>query len=289
MWFNDLIVLCNLKIIGFSDLPGKIGYNVPGKGYKFQPGGEGMKFIDARQALQSIIEQNPELNDLEISISSRVLSREEAIGHTERKDFPLLRGKEVLLQAEVGDALGQAFTADPIAYYGLIPDLLDMPDDRPGSHALLVSSLNALLKKLGKISHTIHCTDQEPEDCAQYISQYILEKHGLCKIGIIGYQPAILEHCARLFKPERVNITDLSADVVGTVRYGVLVMDGITDTGKLVDFADVLLITGTVLANGTYLDVLGEVGEKKPFYFFGTTCAALAHLNQMNRLCPFSK
>ena len=65
-------------------------------------------------------------------------------------------------------------------------------------------------------------------------------------------------------------------------------MDGLSHTKTLVDFADVLLVTGTILANGTYLDVLGEVGDK-PYYFFGTTCAALAHLNNMDRLCPFSK
>lgn len=248
-----------------------------------------MEFINARQALESIIKQNRELNELEISISSRALTSREAIGDTERKDFPLLRGKEVLLQAEAEGALGQAFTADPIAYQGPVQALLDMADDRPGTHALLVSSLNAIYKKLGRISHTVHCTGHEPEKCAQYISQYIFEKHGLCKVGIIGFQPAILEHCARLFEPERVSITDLSADVVGTVRYGVMVMDGLTDTKKLVDFADVLLITGTILANGTYAEVLGEVGKKKPFYFFGTTCAALAHLNQMDRLCPYSK
>lgn len=153
---------------------------------------------------------------------------------------------------------------------------------------MLVSSLNALLRKLGKIEHTIHCTNHEPEECAKHISQYILEKHGLCNIGIIGYQPAILANCVKLFGKAKVKITDLSADVVGTERHGVIVMDGLIDTRTLVDFADVLLVTGTILANGTSYDVLKNVGDK-PYYFFGTTCAALAYLNNKNRLCPFSK
>ncbi len=247
-----------------------------------------MQFTGAREAFESLLKKNAELNDLEITISSRALKSEEAIGHPDRDDFPLLRGKEVLLQAEIQGALGQAFTADPIAYHGSIKNLLTIPEDRPGTHALLVASLNALLNKLGQVEHTIHCVNHEPEKCAEQISQYILEKHGPCNIGIIGYQPAILEHCVQVFGPTRVNITDLSADVVGTVRYGVKVMDGISDTKTLVDFADVLLVTGTILANGTYLDVLKEVGDK-PYYFFGTTCAALAQLNNMNRLCPFSR
>ncbi len=245
-------------------------------------------FIHPREALASILNQNETLKDVEINISSRALKSDEAIGHPERDDFPLLRGKEVLLQAEVQGGLGQAFTADPIAYKGPISDLLKISDDRPGSHALMVASLNALYNKLGLIGHTVHCIDHEPEACAEHISQYILEKHGLCNIGIIGYQPAILEHCAQVFGSDRVSITDLDADVVGTVRYGVKVMDGLSDTKALVEFADVLLVTGTILANGTYRDVLGEVGDK-PCYFFGTTCAALAHLNKMNRLCPFSR
>lgn len=247
-----------------------------------------MPFINARVALESLLQENAELNNLEIIINSRALKSEEAIGHPQRNDFPLLRGKEVLLQAEIQDALGQAFTADPIAYQGSIKNLLTIPDDRPGTDALLVSSLNALLKKLDQVEHTVHCINHEPEACAEYISQYMLEKHGICNIGIIGYQPAILDHCTQVFGSSRLSITDLNADVVGTVRYGVKVLDGLNDTKKLVDFADVLLVTGTILANGTYLDVLGEVGDK-PYYFFGTTCAGIAHLNHMKRLCPFSR
>lgn len=248
-----------------------------------------MQFIDSRKGLETLVKQNKELNTLEVKITSRALKSEEAIGHPERDDFPLLRGKEVLLQAEVQGSLGQAFTADPIAFHGSIKDLLKISDNRPGTHALLVASLNALLSNLGQIEHTVHCIDHEPEECAEKISQYILGKHGLCNIGIIGYQPAIIEHCTQVFGPSKVNITDLNADVIGKVRYGVKVMDGLTDTRKLVDFADVLLITGSILANGTYQEVLDEVGIKKPYYFFGTTCAAVAHINKMNRLCPCSK
>jgi len=251
-------------------------------------GEDRMQFINARDALAAILEQNPALNALEITINSRTLKSEEAIGHPQRDDFPLLRGKEVLLQAEIQGALGQAFVSDPIPYHGSLQNLLDLPDDSPGIHALLVASLNALFSKLGQIEHTIHCIDQDPEKCGEYISQLMLAKHGLCNVGIIGYQPAIVEYCTRVFGPSRVGITDLSSDVVGSIRYGVKVMDGLSDTKVLVDFADVLLITGSILANGTYPDVLAEIGDK-PYYFFGTTCAGTAYLNNMNRLCPFSR
>ena len=50
-----------------------------------------------------------ELND-EVVVSSPLSSRE-AIGELDRDDFPLLRGKEVLMQAAYRGAAGQAFTS----------------------------------------------------------------------------------------------------------------------------------------------------------------------------------
>ncbi|MBC3887008.1 hypothetical protein GH810_01590 [Acetobacterium paludosum] len=247
-----------------------------------------MQFKDAREVLKSLLNQNKELNNLDITISSRALKNEEAIGHPDRKDFPLLTGKEVLLQAEVDGSLGQAFTSDPIAYQGNIPGILDLPAERLGNYALLVATLNAVSRKLGLADHTIHCIDNEPETCAGKISQNVLEKHGLCKIGIIGYQPAILENCARLFGADNIKISDLNRKNVGSLRYGVKVLDGLTDTKEVVEFADVLLITGSILANGTDRSVLDEL-ENKQFYLFGTTCAALANFNHFKRLCPLSR
>lgn len=247
-----------------------------------------MKFIDAHEALKALLIKNEKLNLLEININSRALKNEEAIGNPNRKDFPLLRGKEVLLQAEVDGSLGQAFTSDPIVYSGSINNLLDLSDERPGNYALMVAALNALYSKLGIVKQTIHCINNEPEECAKKISQYILEKHGICNIGIIGYQPAILENCALIFEAHRINISDLNSNNIGEVRYGVTVMDGMSDTKKLIDFADVLLITGSILSNGTYKNILNEI-DNRPYYFFGTTCAALSNINNIDRLCPLSR
>lgn len=246
-----------------------------------------MQFIDARRALNSLLENNQQIGDLQITVTSRALKNEEAIGRPERGDFPLLRGKEVLLQAEIEGCKGQAFTSDPIAYRGDIKQIAALPEDRPGNYALMVAALNALARKLGLVEHTIHCRDQEPEQCAPQIAAAIREQYGLCRIGIVGYQPAIIEHCVREFGAERVGVTDLNRDNVGSVRYGVEIWDGLRDTGRLIDFADVLLVTGSILANGTAEDVLA--GVEKPLYFYGTTCAALAHFNQFNRLCPLSQ
>lgn len=118
--------------------------------------------------------------------------------------------------------------------------------------------------------------------------QFLREKYGPCRVGIIGYQPALLEACSKEFGPDHVFITDLNPDNIGQTRYGVEVWDGATDTDRLINSAEVLLITGTVLANGTYQPILNSVGNK-PYYFYGTTCAAVASINQIPRLCFKSK
>ncbi len=247
-----------------------------------------MAFQDAWQILAALLQEHGESESLAVAVSSRSLTKEEAIGNPDRKDFPLLQGKEVLVQAEIDGWAGQAFTGDPLPYEGLVKDVLNLDPDRPGHQALLVATLNALACKMGKTDRTIHCLNNEPEECAALVCSYLREKHGSCRVGIIGYQPALLDACSSEFGPEQVFITDLNPDNIGQTRYGVVVWDGARDTNKLIDSADVLLITGTILANGTYLPILNSIGNK-PYYFYGTTCAAVASINQIPRLCFKSK
>lgn len=243
-----------------------------------------MFFQDARQILTALLQEHGKSELLSVAVSSRSLTPEEAIGNPDRKDFPLLRGKEVLIQAEIDGWAGQAFTGDPLPYEGPVKDVLELDPDRPGHQALLIATLNALARKMGKTDRTIHCVNNEPEECAALVCSYLQEKYGLCRVGIIGYQPALLEACSRAFGPDRVFITDLNPANIGQTKYGVVVWDGATDTDKLIGSADVLLITGTILANGTYLPILNSIGDK-PYYFYGTTCAAIASINQIPRLC----
>lgn len=247
-----------------------------------------MTFIDVWEALDKILNEK-QFTELQVTVTSRGLKPEEAIGHPERMDFPLLRGKEVLVQAEIDGYIGQAFTGDPVTFQGSIRQLLETLDrKRPGHRALAVAVLNALARKDDQVDHTIHCINNEPEECAGKVSRQLRETHGLCSVGIIGYQPALLQHCAEEFGAERVHLTDLNSELIGTVRYGVEIWDGMKETDRLIECSDVLLVTGTILANGTYPDILAGIGEKD-FYFFGTTCAALAAINNIKRVCPISR
>ncbi|MCW4043287.1 MAG: hypothetical protein NWE90_06145, partial [Candidatus Bathyarchaeota archaeon] len=45
-----------------------------------------------------------------VVIRARILESQEAIGNPERTDFPLLTGKERIMQADFKSSYGQAFT-----------------------------------------------------------------------------------------------------------------------------------------------------------------------------------
>ena len=61
-----------------------------------------------------------------VQVKARALSTEEAIGNPEANDFPLQKGKERLMQANIGGALGQAFTDRFGDYEGTLEAILKL-------------------------------------------------------------------------------------------------------------------------------------------------------------------
>lgn len=108
-----------------------------------------------KEALRDAIARH-HLDACSISLKSRGLTPEEAIGRTARTDYPILNGREVMLQARFGEALGQAFTSAPVDFEGSLADVLalDTAQD-PQAGGMLVSTLNAVLRAVGEIGNTI--------------------------------------------------------------------------------------------------------------------------------------
>jgi hypothetical protein len=67
-----------------------------------------------------------QLNDETITITSKSLTPEEAIGITKRKDFPILTGSEVMIQAKFRNSSGQAFTDSPTCFQGSLKEISQM-------------------------------------------------------------------------------------------------------------------------------------------------------------------
>lgn len=216
-----------------------------------------------------------------IEITSNALTPEEAIGITKRKDFPIITGSEVMIQAECKGAYGQAFTDSPAVFKGTLAEICDMDFEHdPQDAGLFIASLNAVMKYLSKADNTVHCKTEGPEKCAVDMLSYIKEKFGHPKIALVGYQPSILENLAKEFE---LRVLDLNPKNVGNVRYGVKVENGISDFDDVVNqWAELVLCTGSTICNGT---IVNFIGLDKPVLFFGTTLSGAAPILGLNRVC----
>ena len=217
------------------------------------------------------------LLDQPVRVRARALSTEEAIGNPEGDDFPLQKGKEKLMQAEFLDSVGQAFTDRYGDFDGVLENVLQMNLGNNFQRAVFVATLNAVLHHMKQIEKTVHCHDRGPSECAAELVRYLKSTHGLVKVAQIGFQPRMVESLAANFP---LRVLDLDPDNIGTQKFQVTV-EGPENTEDAIDWADLLLVTGTTLVNGT----IGEFLGRKPMLFYGTTVAGAAHLMKWDRFC----
>ena len=75
----------------------------------------------AKDKFQIIVADN-NLGDEEVLITVGTLSQKQAIGTPNRKDYALLEGKEVMIEARFKESFGQAFTDQPSGFGGHLKD-----------------------------------------------------------------------------------------------------------------------------------------------------------------------
>ena len=223
----------------------------------------------------------------EVSVLARPLTPEEAIGTPGRRDFPIIIGKERILEAKFLDAKGHAFTDAAREFVGTLAEVLELELSSNQNRAIYVATLNAVLGHLGRVTATVHCKDEDPEECGAEIARYVLDRHGKATVGLIGLNPAIAENLVKVFGADRVLISDLCRDNIGKERFGVLVLDGTDRTMDLVQRSDVVLMTGTTLQNATFDDIWSAIqAHGKTGIVYGVTAAGVCYLTGIERLCP---
>lgn len=222
-----------------------------------------------------------DLFDERIEVRGRILKPDEAIGTPQRQDFPLLKGKEKLMEATFKGAGGQAFTDMPENFAGTLREIISRPLETNYDRAVLVSSINAVCSYLGLSQNNIHCKNEEPEECAAELAAAIEEEFGSPRIAFVGYQPAMIQALAASFT---LRVVDLDEDNIGSVKYGVTIEDGRKDTAELLDWCDLVLATGSSVVNGTITAFLAEK-TGKPVIFYGTTVAGTAALMGLRKFC----
>lgn len=225
--------------------------------------------------------QQQNLLEERINIRARPLDTKEAIGNPDVHDFPLQKGKEKLMQAEFGNALGQAFTDRYGNFEGSLEEILQMGLKNNYRRAIFVAALNATLRHSNLIDQTVHCRDQEPTQCAEQLAQFIETFFNMPKIVQIGYQPRMIESLSHRFPLRAI---DLDPDNIGTLKYKVTIQAP-EATDAAIHWADLLLVTGTTLVNGT----IGQFLNQKPVIFYGTTIAGVAYLMGWKQFCVHGK
>lgn len=227
---------------------------------------------------QIIVDQ--ELSEQKVNITCRTLTPEEALGNPGRDDFPLQRGKEKLMQAEIGPYAGQAFTDRPGNLSGTVQEILSLPPVNNYNRAAIVATLNALLRKRDQVDNTVHCKDDDPRLCSEDLVVFLQKKYGSPRVVLIGLQPAMAETLSANFT---MRIMDLDPENKGKIFNGVTVETGSYSVAELADWADLFLVTGSTIVNGS-IDQFIEL--KKPVLYFGTTIAGPAELLGLERICP---
>lgn len=222
-----------------------------------------------------------------VTVSAKPLTTEEAIGNPVRRDYPLIAGRERILEARFMGARGHAFTDSPQNFEGILSEVLDLSEDTNQNRAIYLATLNAVLRHLGLVRGTVHCRDEEPETCARHIARHIKQTWGDCRVGLIGLNPAIADALSRTFGSQNVRITDRDRKNIGGQKYGITIRDGYTETEDLIKTSDLVLATGTTLGNGTF-DVIWALIRKyhKPYLFYGVTVAGISALMGVERICP---
>lgn len=231
-----------------------------------------------RQRFLEMIDRNNWGSEM-IRVTATPLTPEEAIGNPEDKDYPLLKGKERIMEAEFRGALGHAFTDMYGDFSGTLVKVANMALKNNFRRAIFVSSLNAVMRYLKTVDRTVHCKDQAPPRCAQELVSHIRRHFGHPKIAMVGFQPRMVEVLSREFD---IRVTDMDPDNIGRTKFGIVIGDP-QETPENVSWSDLCVVTGTTVTNGTLTDFLIE----KTTIFYGVTIAGAAILLNLNRFCPY--
>jgi len=210
-----------------------------------------------------------------ITIRCQALSVENAIGKPDRDDYPIIKGREVMVEAEFKGSKGQAFTDEFSNADFTLKALLELDLDSNLNRACFVSGLNAVMRHLGLCDKTIHCKDQEPRICAGKLNEMIPSK---TRVVLIGYQPGFL---AAISPFHKTRVIDLDMENIGRTISGVTI-EGPGNTLEAIKDSDLVLATGSSLINGTIPEFLNL---DKPVIFFGVTISGASKILNLRTYC----
>jgi uncharacterized protein (DUF4213/DUF364 family) len=231
-------------------------------------------YAELRDALRQAIQQH-HFADQPVRIWCKVLSAKEAIGTPEHDDYPLIKGKEVMVEAVFDGIRGHAFTDEFEHATYLVEDLVNLDLNSNKRRASFIAGLNAIFRCLGLCEKTIHCKDTEPQECARHLLERIAPG---TKVLLVGFQPRFLDVLA-INGPLRV--VDRNPENIGKVIHDVTV-EPPQMTNDAITWCDLIFASGSTVVNGTLPQFLNR---GKPVIFYGVTIAATAMILNIPRYC----
>lgn len=231
-------------------------------------------YKELRNALAREVERH-HLSGQSIRIRCKALSAVEAIGNPEHDDYPIIKGREVMVEATFQGSRGQAFADEYENADYDVDDLLTMALTSNTQRASFIAGLNAIFRHLGLCDKTVHCKDAEPLECATHLPTVIGPGK---KVLLIGHQPRFLEVLAA---HSQVRAVDMDADNIGS-RFSGVIIEPPEVTEEAISWCDLIFATGSTLVNGTLTHFL-DTG--KPVLFFGVTLSAAARILNLESYC----
>lgn len=214
-----------------------------------------------------------------IEVIATPLTPEEAIGNPEDRDYPILKGKERIMEARFRGAVGHAFTDMYGNFTGPLIDVTQMALENNFRRAVFMATLNAVMRYLKKADATAHCKDEAPRRCSRELVSTIHTHFGHPRVAMVGFQPRMIQALSKAFD---IRVSDLDPDNIGKQKFGQII-EGPERTRENISWSDLCVVTGTTLTNGTFPDFLNE----KPTIFYGVTISGVASLLNLWRFCPY--
>jgi hypothetical protein len=228
-----------------------------------------------RNALADLASKHNLLNKA-VAINCSALSAEAAIGTPEHQDYPIITGKEKMIEARFADSRGQAFTDSYQNAEYSVKDLLELPLENNYQRAHFIAALNAIYKHFGLADGTVHCKGEELTLCPRHLRKTFPNER---KIWLAGLQPRFLEVLSENYE---VRCTDMDAENIGKEKCGITISGPEAGEENLA-WADAVFVTGSTVANGSIVNFLNV---KPRVVFFGISIAAAAVILNLERYCP---
>ena len=230
--------------------------------------------------LKKVLEEkiiSHDLADQSIDITCKALSARQAIGTPDHNDYPIIKGKEVMVEADFLNARGQSFTDEFENRVYRVKDLLSMDLSTNRERASFIAGLNAVYRHLGLVDKTIHCKDKEPLLCAKKLPDIISKDS---KVLLVGHQPRFLEKLASYCQ---VRTVDLDDDNIGK-EFSNIAIEPEEHTKDAINWCDMIFATGSTIVNNS---ISNFIDAGKPAVFYGVTISAPAIILNLATFCEY--